>query len=441
MKRKPPSQVMESLLEFIATRFNSEGETRCRMAETNRACISKWVFKGLLMAFGCFTCCMSSVNQASARIDETESLELLISALNTTADSDIQTSMMRGMLAGLEGRRDVSPPKGWSELNTKLGNSDNASIRDMAMRLSQIFGDREAIKKSLSVLQNETADSLERRSALRSLLALRNEEVSILLESLLDELELRLDAIRGYAMVENPVAPSVLLGRYPQMDAVHQRAVIETLATRRRYAQTLLTAIKNQEISRDAVPAQVARSLKNLLGSRFEKVFGDVKSMGADREQQLAKYKQLLSPTALAKADPARGRVVFQKTCASCHLLYGEGGDVGPDLTGSNRANLDYILLNSVDPSYDVPEGYKMVTVMTIDGRLINGVVAEEDGTKLVLKTAEQPRVVIAKEDIEARKTSDKSIMPDGQLDQLKPNEVMDLIKYLRTTEQVEILK
>ena len=82
-----------------------------------------------------------------------------------------------------------------------------------------------------------------------------------------------------------------------------------------------------------------------------------------------------------------------------------------------------------------------MVTVMTIDGRLINGVVAEEDGTKLVLKTAEQPRVVIAKEDIEARKTSDKSIMPDGQLDQLKPNEVMDLIKYLRTTEQVEILK
>jgi len=82
-----------------------------------------------------------------------------------------------------------------------------------------------------------------------------------------------------------------------------------------------------------------------------------------------------------------------------------------------------------------------MVTVLTTDGRLINGVVAEEDGTKLVLKTAEQPRVVIAKEDIEQRKTSDKSIMPDGQLDQMKPQEVIDLIKYLQTTEQVEVAK
>ena len=98
-------------------------------------------------------------------------------------------------------------------------------------------------------------------------------------------------------------------------------------------------------------------------------------------------------------------------------------------------------MLNSVDPSYDVPDGYKMVTVVTKDGRFINGVVDEEDGTKLVLKTAEQPRVVIAKEDIEGRKISDKSIMPDGQLDQMKEQEVIDLIKYLRTTEQVEMPK
>ena len=82
-----------------------------------------------------------------------------------------------------------------------------------------------------------------------------------------------------------------------------------------------------------------------------------------------------------------------------------------------------------------------MVTVVTDDGRLINGVVDEEDESKLVLKTAEQPRVVIAKADIEERKNSEKSIMPEGQLDQLKSQEVVDLIKYLRTTEQVEMAK
>jgi hypothetical protein len=56
-----------------------------------------------------------------------------------------------------------------------------------------------------------------------------------------------------------------------------------------------------------------------------------------------------------------------------------------------------------------------------------------------VLKTVEQPRVVILKEDIDVRKVSDKSMMPEGQLDKMKPEEVADLIKYLRTTEQVEL--
>jgi putative heme-binding domain-containing protein len=155
----------------------------------------------------------------------------------------------------------------------------------------------------------------------------------------------------------------------------------------------------------------------------------------------LQKYKKMVTPESLAAASAARGRVVFKKTCASCHLLYGEGGKIGPDLTGSNRANLDYILLNSVDPSYDVPDGYKTVMVLTFDGRAINGVLAEEDGNRIVLKTVEQPRLVIAKDDIEQRKLASKSMMPEGQLDQMKPGEVVDLIKYLRTTEQVDLPK
>ena len=131
--------------------------------------------------------------------------------------------------------------------------------------------------------------------------------------------------------------------------------------------------------------------------------------------------------------------MVFNKTCASCHVMYGEGGKIGPDLTGSNRANLDYLLLNSVDPSYDVPEGYKMVTIATVDGRVLNGVIAEENAQRMILKTVEQPRVVILKDDIEARRVSDKSIMPDGQFEQMKPQELLDLIKYMQTVEQVEV--
>ena len=393
------------------------------------------------MAIVCFVCPIMNDSPATVAVDETEALALLVKTLDVTDDPEIQSSLMQGMLSGLEGRRNVPRPKGWTELSKRLDASDEPFVRELTLRLSQIFGDRAAMEKALAILRDKSVDSRERRIALRSLLTQKNEEASALLESLLDEPDLRLDAIRGYAMVENPVAPSLLLGKYSQLAPEHQRAVIETLATRKRYALALMVAVERKKISREEIPVHVARSLYDILGARFVNVCGPVKSIGADREKQMTKYKKLLTPAALAKADAARGRVVYEKTCAACHLLYGDGGKVGPDLTGSNRANLDYILLNSVDPSYDVPDGYKMVRVVTFDGRLINGVVDEEDGTRLVLKTAEEPRVVIAKADIEDRKISEKSIMPDGQLEQLKPQEVIDLIKYLRTTEQVELPK
>ncbi|MFZ9088794.1 MAG: c-type cytochrome, partial [Planctomycetaceae bacterium] len=153
----------------------------------------------------------------------------------------------------------------------------------------------------------------------------------------------------------------------------------------------------------------------------------------------IAEWKRKLTPEILDRADASQGRLVFQKTCAACHQLYGEGGQIGPDLTGSNRANLDYLLLNSIDPSFDVPAAYRMTTIATVDGRVVNGVIAEEDTTRVILKTVEQPRLVIAKSDIDERVISDKSMMPEGQLDQLKPQQVFDLISYLRTTEQVEL--
>ncbi len=373
--------------------------------------------------------------------DDPDSLARLVAIIQKSENASVQAALLKGMLSGLEGRRNMTAPAGWSELAEKLSQSDDANVKDLATQLSQIFGDKNAQLKLLLVLKNTDSNTNDRRKALNSLLSQRSSDASKFLESLLDHPELRMDAIRGYAMVENPDAPSILLSRFKKFDPQQQKAVVETLASRKIYANALLLAFQNNKIKRDDIPVQVARSLSITLGVAFERVYGKIKSVGADREKQIAKYKKLITPEAIEKANSSRGRVLFNKTCASCHMLYGEGGKVGPDLTGSNRANLDYILLNSVDPSYDVPEGYRAELISTLDGLIITGVIAEEDGTKVVLKTAEQPRVVIAKEDIENRKTSDKSIMPDGQLDELTSEQVLDLIKYLRTTEQVELEK
>ena len=393
----------------------------------------------------------------SQAIDETESLALLVDTLKANDDAGIRTALLKGMLRGLEGRRNVPAPNGWSELSARLVKSDNANVRDLSTQLSQIFGDRAAVQRALSILKDSASAPGVRRTALRSLLTQQNQEASALLESLLNEPGLALDAVRGYAMVENATAPAVLLSRYPKMSPDLKRAAVETLATRKSYAQKLLTAVQQKKVGRDEIPAHVARSqplgpaatqhTNNHLAimntdthfEQFVKVFGKIRPVAQNREKLIAKYKKLLTPARIADADASRGRALFKKTCASCHLLYGDGAKIGPDLTGSNRANLDYILLNSVDPSFDVPASYKMVSIITNEGRVLNGVVAEEDATRVVLKTVEQPRVVILKEDIDIRKISPKSMMPEGQLDKMKQQEVADLIKYLRTTEQVEM--
>ncbi|HIE95471.1 MAG TPA: c-type cytochrome [Fuerstia sp.] len=385
------------------------------------------------------TLCLVCLPHTAITAEESASLALLVETLNATENPGVRSALLRGMLSGLEGRRNVTAPAGWSALNEKLAHSEHESIRDLSTQLSQIFGDRKAMQRTMAVLKDTSADPKARRSALRSLLTYQNVEASSLLESLLDEPALRLDAIRGYAMVENATAPGILLGRYGQLSPELRRAVVETLATRKNYAAALLSSVEQKKISRDEIPAHVRRSLHGILGGRFVKVFGKVRPVAADREKLIAKYRKRITSAALANASASHGRSVFKKICATCHLMYGEGGKIGPDLTGSNRANLDYILLNSVDPSYDVPAGYKMVSIHTVDGRVINGVVAEEDGTRVILKTVEQPRLVIAKSDIEERVISPKSMMPEGQLKAMKPQEMIDLIKYLRTTEQVEL--
>lgn len=382
-----------------------------------------------------------SVAPSHAIADEQTLLKLLVGSLERVDDPDQQAALLQGMLSGLAGRRNVTPPEKWKQVSAKLAESDNERVRELTDQLAQIFGDASAARRAIKMLLDSKASLADRRRALAGLLQQKNRDIIPPLIQLLDDDKLRGDAIRGFAAIEHEPAARLLLERYDDWAPEHRKAVIETLATRKPYARELLKAIAKKQVSKQDVPVHVARSLKFLLGDRFTQVFGAFQDVSQDRNAQIAKYKKLLTPSALAAADPRRGRVIFEKTCANCHLLYGNGGKIGPDLTGSNRGNLEYILLNSVAPSYDVPDAYKMVVIQTVDGRVLNGVIAEEDAQRVVLKTVEQPRVIVLKDDIEQRRVSEKSMMPEGQLDNLKPSEVVDLIRYLQTVEQVEPAK
>jgi putative heme-binding domain-containing protein len=127
---------------------------------------------------------------------------------------------------------------------------------------------------------------------------------------------------------------------------------------------------------------------------------------------------------------------VFTKTCAQCHTLFDTGGKIGPELTGAQRENLDYVLSNVLDPSAVMANEYRMQLLQTSDGRVLTGIVKQEDEAGLTLQTATE-QVMIPKAEIEVRQTTDASMMPDGLLNELSLEEVRALVAYLRSKQQV----
>ena len=342
------------------------------------------------------------------------------------------------MLAGLEGRRNVTPPANWREARERLNNSGNAEVRQLALRVSQIFGDRSAAGEALALVRDSAANSADRRSALQSLVTQRNPQLKELLKSLLDDGALRIDAIRAYAAIENENAPELILSRYAGLGFQGRRAAVETLTSRKNYAQALLAAMKNKTVPKADLPVYLARSLSSLLGKPFTRYYGDISELSQDKAAAIAKYKKLLTTERLAKADVHKGRQMFQAVCASCHTLYGEGGELAPDLTGSNRADIDYILLNMIDPSADIPDACKLVTIQTRDGQSLAGTIAQEDDQRVVIRMVGQTQTVL-KSDIANRQISRMSMMPEGLLTALPDNMVLDLVKYLQTKKPVAL--
>jgi putative heme-binding domain-containing protein len=141
----------------------------------------------------------------------------------------------------------------------------------------------------------------------------------------------------------------------------------------------------------------------------------------------------MITDKALKTADAVKGAALFQSSCGSCHKMYGKGGNIGPDLTGSNRGSLDYLLFNVLNPSGEIQEDYKLVVVTTRDGRTYSGNVVSENNRQLTMRIVGQDAVLINKSDIQSREVQPTSLMPIGLFDPLAESEVLDLVKYMQT--------
>ncbi|WP_272941101.1 hypothetical protein [Chthoniobacter flavus] len=208
-----------------------------------------------------------------------------------------------------------------------------------------------------------------------------------------------------------------MVGAYKSFFLSDRPQAITVLVTRPAWAHALLDAIAAGKIPRTDITAFHARQIHNLgdpeLTKRLTEVWGDLRESPEGIKQLIAKLRTFLTPEAIAKADPHAGRQVFAGICATSHTLYGEGGKIGPDLTGANRDNLDYLLENIADPSAVVAPDFRLSIITLKDGRVLSGMITTKNERTLTLRTMTDVQTV-ERAEVDKITESPLSMMPEG---------------------------
>jgi putative heme-binding domain-containing protein len=373
-----------------------------------------------------------------------DTIGLLVSVLKDTPDPAAQSDMLKGLNAALEGKRNVKMPAGWAELYPKLSASPNEEVRKQAQKLAAVFGDAGTLDAMKKTALDATKPADERAKALASLVQKNDPTLPALLQGLLKDKALAEPALKALAITDDPRTPAAILDAYPTLDLPAKRAAINTLSFRPALAKSLMKAVKENKIPKTDLTAYTVRQLRSLNDKEIDawtnEVWGVAKSSNEQKLAEIAKFKAMLTADVLKTGDASAGRALFSKTCMQCHTLFGEGGHVGPDLTGSNRADLDYLLVNVIDPSAVIAKDYMVSIIYMTDGDAFSGIITKEDDQSVTV-TLESSVQTLDRKEIKEIRRSELSMMPEGLLTPLPKQDVVNLITYLRSPAQVPLPK
>jgi putative heme-binding domain-containing protein len=362
--------------------------------------------------------------------------------LTAAKPAAFQADILSGMADGLTGWRKARKPAGWDALASKLANSSDAILRDCVRDLSVLFGDGRALDAVKKVALDPGADLNARKVALQTLIDNRAPDLRLICEPLLNEQFINSVAARGLAGFDDPVVGVKLVKAYRHFHPSERGQLLSALVSRATFASVLLDAVADGRIPRADISAFHARQIRSLnepaLNKKLAETWGELRDSPADKQQLIALWKVQFTAPTLASADLSQGRLVFNTACAACHTLYGEGGKVGPDLTGGGRDNLDYLLENIVDPSAVVTADFRMSIVELKDGRVLNGLIAAKTERTLTLKTMTET-LTVERGEVAGLRESTLSLMPEGMLEAMPRDQARDLIAYLMHKSQVPL--
>lgn len=373
---------------------------------------------------------LALVDYVSARPDE--QLATLSRALNSLATRLQNREVSAEQLAALRPRLEKVVAQVLSS------RADDRELHDASALLAATWNDPRAVELARELFVSSDARAERRAQALHALVAARDNSLESSVTPLFSDptnypVELRRAAIEALGRLDANWVGRLLLAHYANLEAELRPKAIETLCERASWSEQLIDAIGQKQLPASALNDNQVRQLLVRADARLaEKVKAQWGSMregrNPEREEVITHMRGFLRST---PGDAVAGQAVFKRVCGQCHKLHGQGEDVGPDITLNGRNSFEQLLSNVFDPSLVIGASYQAQTVVTTDGRVLTGLVAENSPQRVVLKMQGGKQETVARADVELMKTSELSLMPEDLEKQLQPQELADLFALL----------
>lgn len=364
--------------------------------------------------------------------DSSESIELLFEAVSREKSPELVFDMLSGFnAASIDSPRF---PSNAAKVVGRLMSHRESPVRLAAVAAGARIGDAETLERLRRLLWEESTDEHTARIVLAGLVRQKVPGLEEDVTGLIASGRLVVPALQTAETLKSSRLIETVLDRYSEFSMSERGPAIDFLVSRRSSAKRLMQAIEDGTVEAAAISAEQARQIMALndadLSRELGRLWGSTRPTPADRLQQIRDWEAKLTEAHLNEANLANGQMLFMESCAKCHKLFGEGQTIGPELTGSNRRNLHYLLSNVIDPSASVPRDFRLTVVATVDGRVVTGMLTAQSSGSVTIRTTNET-VRIARDDVEELKTLPTSMMPDGLLDKLDEDQVRDLIAWM----------
>ncbi len=348
------------------------------------------------------------------------------------ASPESVSELISGFEAAYRGLTPTNLPK---ELIVALSKTGQAGLA-LRVRLDEPA----AIDEAMKVLADKATKPEVSEELIVILGEIRtNRAIPLLLEFAADSARAKLQraALGALGNFNDERIAAALIKSYAAFPPEIQPLAHNLLAGRASSARALLAAIEAGTIDAASLPMPIVKKLSLHHDAKIDAAVTRLWGASIAQAATLVKSERerLTKVLDTGHGSPYDGKKLFTASCAKCHTLFSQGGQIGPDLTSYNREQVGNILRHIVDPNAEIREGFETFAVTTNDGRALTGFLADQDAQVVVLRCFNGENTNIPRADIDEMRNTGTSLMPEGLLKDLTDKQVRDLFAYIRSTQ------